>query len=114
SGYTGGHTENPTYKNVCSGTTGHAEAVRVTYDPEKVSYEKLVRIFFGLHDPTQMNRQGPDVGTQYRSAIFYTDEEEQAIAEKVKAEIAPNFLPKTIATEITAATKFYPAEEYHQ
>ena len=114
SGYAGGHTENPTYEGVCTGTTGHAETVEVTYDPEKVSYEALVRMFFSLHDPTQMNRQGPDVGTQYRSAIFYETHEERTIAEKVKAELTPTYHPKTIATEITKATTFYPAEEYHQ
>lgn len=114
SGYAGGHTDNPTYKDVCGGSTGHAETVEVIYDSEKVSYENLVRKFFSLHDPTQMNRQGPDVGTQYRSAIFYMTEEERATAEKVKEELAPNFFPQTIATEITKATIFYPAEEYHQ
>lgn len=114
SGYTGGHTGNPTYEAVCGGATGHAETVEVTYDPEKISYEELVRRFFSLHDPTQMNRQGPDVGTQYRSAIFYETDEERATAEKGKEELAPNFFPKTIATEITKATTFYPAEEYHQ
>jgi len=114
SGYAGGHTEHPTYESVCSGTTGHAETVEVEYDPAKVSYEDLVRKFFSLHDPTQMNRQGPDVGTQYRSAIFYTNDEERAIAEKVRDELASNYYPKTIATEITKASAFYPAEEYHQ
>lgn len=113
SGYAGGHTKNPTYEQVCSGTTGHAETVEVEYDPEKVSYEDLVRKFFSLHDPTQMNRQGPDVGTQYRSAIFYTTEEEREVAEKVRGELASAY-PKPIATEITQASTFYPAEEYHQ
>lgn len=113
SGYTGGHTENPTYRDVCGGATGHAEAVEVTYDPERVSYEDLVRKFFALHDPTQMNRQGPDVGTQYRSGIFYATDEECEIAEKVKEELAPKYA-QPIATEITKASTFYPAEEYHQ
>jgi methionine-S-sulfoxide reductase len=114
SGYTGGHTDNPTYNGVCSGTTGHAEAVKVTYDPSQVSYADLVRKFFSIHDPTQLNRQGPDVGTQYRSAIFYETDEERDAAEKIKEELAPNFYPKTIATEVIKASTFYPAEEYHQ
>lgn len=114
SGYTGGHTENPTYEQVCTDGTGHAEAVRVTFDADKVTYEALVRKFFTLHDPTQLNRQGPDVGTQYRSGIYYLDEEQKGIAEKIKGELQPSFHPKTIATEITGATTFYRAEEYHQ
>lgn len=114
SGYTGGHTESPVYRDVCSGTTGHAEAVKVSYDPSKVLYEDLLRKFFSLHDPTQLNRQGPDVGSQYRSAIFYDTNEEREMAENVKKELAPNYYPKTIATEIIPASVFYPAEEYHQ
>ncbi len=114
SGYTGGHVENPTYEQVCSDTTGHAEAVRVTYDAEKVSYETLVRKFFGFHDPTERNRQGPDVGSQYRSSVFYLDDEQKAVAEKIKAELAPKSFPKTVATEIAPASTFYRAEEYHQ
>jgi methionine-S-sulfoxide reductase len=114
SGYTGGHVQNPTYEQVCSGTTGHAEAVEISYDPEKVSYEALVKKFFALHDPTQMNRQGPDVGEQYRSVIFYHSEKQKEIAEKVKKELAPNYLPKTIATSIEPAGVFWKAEEYHQ
>ena len=114
SGYTGGHIESPTYEQVCEGTTGHAEAVEVSFDPEKVSYETLVRKFFALHDPTQMNRQGPDVGEQYRSVIFYHSQEQKEIAEKVKRELASNYLPKTIATSIEPANEFFKAEEYHQ
>lgn len=115
SGYTGGHTENPTYEQVCRGDTGHAEAVQITFDPEKVSYEQLLQAFWSLHNPTSKNRQGPDVGTQYRSAIFYHSPEQ-----KVKAEASKEALEKSgkysqpIATEIVAAGPFYPAEEYHQ
>jgi len=112
-GYTGGHTDKPTYEQVCSHTTGHAEATLVEFDPKKVSYATLVKQFFRMHDPTQMNRQGPDVGDQYRSAIFYFDEDQQKIAEKIKAEIQKNN-QKTVVTEVTKATEFYPAEEYHQ
>jgi len=114
SGYIGGHTENPTYEQVCTDETGHAEAVRVTFDPEAVTYEALVRKFFSIHDPTQLNRQGPDVGSQYRSGIFYLTDEQKEIGERVKMELQPAFHPKTIATEITPATTFYRAEEYHQ
>lgn len=114
SGYTGGHKDNPSYVEVCRDTTGHAEAVEVTFDPAQVTYEALVRKFFGLHDPTQMNRQGPDVGSQYRSAIFTLSDEQKQVAERVKAELAPNFYPKTVATEITNATTFWKAEDYHQ
>lgn len=112
-GYTGGNTENPTYEQVCSHTTGHAEATEITYDDKKVSFETLVRQFFRMHDPTQLNRQGPDVGDSYRSAIFYTSEDQKIEAEKIKAELAKNF-EKPIVTEITQAGKFYEAEEYHQ
>jgi methionine-S-sulfoxide reductase len=114
SGYTGGHVENPTYPQVCGGDTGHAEAVEVTFDPRQVSYETLLRKFFELHDPTQVNRQGPDVGSQYRGGVFYLSDMQKESAEKLKAELAPQFLPKTIATEITKAGTFWPAEEYHQ
>ncbi len=114
SGYTGGHTQSPTYPEVCTGTTGHAEAVRVTYDTDKVSYETLVKRFLEIHDPTQLNRQGPDVGTQYRSAIFYVTDEQKEIAERILKENASHYYPKTIATEVTKATEFYRAEEYHQ
>jgi methionine-S-sulfoxide reductase len=112
-GYTGGHTENPTYEQVCGHTTGHAEATQLEYDPGIVSYETLVRQFFRMHDPTQLNRQGPDIGDQYRSAIFYFDDKQKEVAEKVKAEKQKDF-GKPIVTEITRATAFFPAEEYHQ
>ncbi len=114
SGYTGGHTENPTYEQVCSDTTGHAEAVRVTFDPDVTTYEKLLERFFTIHDPTQLNRQGPDVGSQYRSAVFYLDDEQRVLALSMKEKLAPQFYPKTIATEITEASTFWRAEEYHQ
>ena len=114
SGYTGGHIDKPTYGQVCEGTTGHAEAVEISFDPKKVSYETLVKKFFALHDPTQMNRQGPDVGEQYRSVIFYHSPEQKEIAEKVKDEIAANYLPKTIATSIEPVKVFWKGEEYHQ
>ena len=112
-GYTGGSAERPSYEQVCTGSTGHAEAVEVTFDPEEVSYEELLDVFWGLHDPTQMNRQGPDVGTQYRSAIYFhsPEQEEQAIASRERAQ-ADHSSP--IVTEIAAATDFWPAEDYHQ
>lgn len=112
-GYTGGRTENPSYEDVCTHTTGHAEAVEVEFDPEQVEYETLCRHFFRMHDPTQLNRQGWDVGDSYRSAIFYFNEEQSAIAKQVKSELAPKY-DKPIVTEITSASKFYPAEDYHQ
>lgn len=112
-GYTGGHVENPTYEDVCYKNTGHAEALLIEFDPSKITYEDMLRHFFRMHDPTQMNRQGPDVGEQYRSAIFFFNDEQKAMAEKVKAELASEF-EEPIVTEITAATVFYPAEEYHQ
>ena len=113
SGYIGGHTENPTYREICSHTTGHAEAVEVVYDPAKVSYAELCAYFWRLHDPTTMNRQGPDVGDQYRSAIFYLNDEQKKIAEEVKPEAQKRW-KKPIVTEIVPATTFYPAEDYHQ
>ncbi len=112
-GYTGGNTENPTYEEVCTHKTGHAEAVLLEFDPAKVSYETLCRHFFRMHDPTQLNRQGWDVGDNYRSAIFYFDDEQFETAERVKHEIEPK-LNKPIMTEIKPATKFYEAEDYHQ
>lgn len=114
-GYTGGHVENPTYKQVCTDKTGHAEAIKITYDPSKVSYSQLLEVFFSIHDPTQLNRQGPDVGKQYRSAIFYHSEEQKQLAEKQiqKLEKSVRFR-KSIVTEIFPASEFYEAEEYHQ
>ena len=112
-GYTGGHTLNPTYRDICGHGTGHAEAVEVVFDPDRVSYEEILAYFWRLHDPTTMNRQGPDVGDQYRSAIFYLSPEQQAAAEKVMVEAQKNW-KKPIVTEIVPATIFYPAEDYHQ
>jgi methionine-S-sulfoxide reductase len=112
-GYTGGHTENPTYDEVSAHTTGHAEAVQIEFDPAKVSFETLVRHFFRMHDPTQLNRQGPDVGDQYRSAIFYDDDIQKAAAEKVRDELQKQF-DQPIATQIVRAGPFYEAEAFHQ
>ncbi len=114
SGYTGGVRENPTYEQVCTGATGHAEAVRVTYDPTIVSYEEIVRKFFTIHNPTERNRQGPDVGSQYRSAIFYVTEEQRDDAQNVIAELSPKYYPEAIVTEVVPLADFYRAEEYHQ
>jgi peptide-methionine (S)-S-oxide reductase len=115
SGYSGGHTENPTYKDVCTDETGHAEVVQVTFDPAKVSFEKLLEVFWTMHDPTQVNRQGSDLGSQYRTAVFFHSPEQEATAKKIKAELnAGGKFKKPIATEITAASPFYRAEEYHQ
>jgi peptide-methionine (S)-S-oxide reductase len=114
-GYTGGQRPNPSYEQVCSGATGHAEAVKVTYDPSKIDYEKLVEVFFEAHDPTTKNRQGPDVGSQYRSAIFYLDEDQHEKAEQVKERYEnSNRFGRSIVTEISPASEFYRAEEYHQ
>ena len=113
SGYTGGHTEHPTYKDVCSDKTGHAEAVEVTYDPSRISYDKLLGIFWQIHDPTTMNRQGPDVGSQYRSAIF-THDAAQRDAAKASIEREQSNQQRPIVTEVVDAPAFYPAEEYHQ
>ena len=112
-GYTGGSTKNPTYEQVCSHTTGHAEAVEVEFDPDQISYEKLLDVCFSIHDPSQMNRQGPDIGDQYRTAIFVHDDEQAPEAEASKEEHAKDFA-RPIVTEITPATTFYPAEDYHQ
>ncbi len=112
-GYTGGHLHDPTYEDVCSDKTGHAEAVQITYDPTVVPYEKLLELFWKIHDPTTPNRQGPDVGSQYRSAIFYHDPEQLRAAEKSKQHLQANHA-KPIVTEIVPASAFYKAEEYHQ
>jgi len=115
SGYLGGTLANPTYEEVCSNRTGHAEVVQVRYDPALISYERLLDTFWRMHDPTQLNRQGPDVGSQYRSAIFYHTAEQRAIAESSKAaEQASDRYRRPIVTEITSASTFYPAEDYHQ
>lgn len=113
SGYTGGTVKNPTYEQVCTGETGHAEALRIVYDPKKTSLEKILQVFWEAHDPTSLNRQGADSGTQYRSAIFYYTDEQRKVAEKAKTEAAKEF-SKPIVTEITKAGEFYPAENYHQ
>lgn len=114
-GYAGGRTENPTYREVCGHGTGHAEVCLVTFDPKVVSYERLVEAFFAIHDPTQLNRQGPDVGDQYRSAIFYFDEAQKETATRVRDRLqASGKFRRPIVTEISPAPKFWPAEEYHQ
>lgn len=113
SGYSGGFKKNPTYEEVCTGNTGHAECVQITFDPEKISYIELLNIFWKIHDPTTLNRQGADIGTQYRSAIFYHSEQQRIAAEKSKDEIAKYFKDK-IVTEIVPFKIFYKAEEYHQ
>jgi peptide-methionine (S)-S-oxide reductase len=112
-GYSGGHTPNPTYEEVCSHTTGHAEVVQVTFDPERVSYEQLVEVFWAMHDPTQVNRQGPDIGDQYRSVIFTHSDEQRAAAEESKAKAQVRF-DDPIATTIEPLEAFYPGEDYHQ
>jgi peptide-methionine (S)-S-oxide reductase len=112
-GYTGGKTENPKYEDVCTGKTGHAEAIEIIFDTEKVSYEELLDIFWKIHDPTSLNKQGDDVGTNYRSAIFYLNEKQKNDANKSKIDIQKIF-NKPIQTEITKAMNFFPAEEYHQ
>ncbi len=114
-GYAGGHTKDPTYKEVCSDRTGHAEVVKVIYDPERVSYEKLLDVFWSCHDPTTPNRQGPDIGSQYRSIIMTSGSEQKAAAEADKERMdASGKFGRPIVTEIVPATTFYPAEEYHQ
>jgi len=114
-GYLGGSLANPTYKDVCTGRTGHAEVVQVTFDPDELSYDDLLDIFFATHDPTQLNRQGNDVGTQYRSAIFYHTPEQKRFAEESKAKLqASGRFRRPIVTEITPASTFYLAEDYHQ
>ncbi|UOO80710.1 peptide-methionine (S)-S-oxide reductase MsrA [Uruburuella testudinis] len=113
SGYINGHTEQPDYAEVCSGNSGHAEAVKIEFDPEVVSYRTLLEILFTIHDPTQLNRQGHDIGSQYRSGIYYLDEAQKAEAEAFLAEAAAHY-PQPIVTELAAAQTFYPAEPYHQ
>jgi peptide-methionine (S)-S-oxide reductase len=116
SGYAGGHVEDPTYEQVCSGDTGHVEVVQVVYDPDELSYEDVLKVFFTVHDPTQLNRQGPDVGTQYRSAIFYHDDEQRQTAERFIAELEAEgaYDEDDIVTEVEPLEEFYEAEEYHQ
>ena len=112
-GYSGGRTENPSYQDVCTGRTGHAEAVEVDFDPERISYEELLETFWRLHDPTQLNRQGPDVGSQYRSAIFFHSPEQERAATASRDRAQSRFR-RPVVTEITPAGPFYPAEDYHQ
>ncbi|MGI2335528.1 MAG: peptide-methionine (S)-S-oxide reductase MsrA [Dehalogenimonas sp.] len=115
SGYTGGVKTNPNYEAVCTGDTGHAEAVRVEYDPQIISYQELLNVFFSAHDPTTLNRQGADVGSQYRSAIFYTDDSQKSVAEKTISDLNnKKAFPKPVVTELHKLETFYPAEKYHQ
>lgn len=115
SGYSGGHTKNPKYQQVCSETTGHAEVVQIRFDPAELSYADLLRVFFTVHDPTTLNRQGGDVGTSYRSAIFYHSAEQRQTAEQIIAEItAEGLYDDPLVTEVTAFDQFWPAEDYHQ
>ena len=115
SGYSGGHQDNPTYQEVCSETTGHAEVVQVRFDPNELSYRDLLRVYFTIHDPTQLNRQGNDIGTSYRSVIFYHSEDQKRIAEEVIEEItSAGIYDDPIVTEVKAYDKFWPAEDYHQ
>lgn len=115
SGYAGGHANNPTYQQVCTGRTGHAEVVQVTFDPSKISYKDVLDVFFSIHDPTTLNRQGADVGTQYRSAIYYHTDEQKSIAEEVIRNLTEEGIWKNpIVTEVKPLTEFYPAEDYHQ
>jgi peptide-methionine (S)-S-oxide reductase len=115
SGYSGGHTENPTYREVCSETTGHAEVVNVNFDPNEISFKEILQVFFTVHDPTTLNRQGNDIGSSYRSAIFYQSDEQRKIAEEVIKEVeAEGIYDNPIVTEVTAFDKFYMAEDYHQ
>ncbi len=114
-GYSGGALENPTYQDICSGTSGHAEVVEVQFDPARVSYDELLAVLWKIHDPTTLNRQGPDIGTQYRSAIFYHSPEQEAAAVASKKRLEEDqSLNQEVVTEITAASEFYRAEEYHQ
>lgn len=114
-GYAGGTTEQPTYEQVCTGRTGHAEVARVEFDPEQISYEKLLEVFFSIHNPTLVNRQGPDVGTQYRTAIYTLSPEQERAAQTARKRIDDaGWFPKPVATEIAPAGAFWPAEDYHQ
>ncbi|MFN0071239.1 MAG: peptide-methionine (S)-S-oxide reductase MsrA [Chloroflexota bacterium] len=115
SGYAGGPVPNPTYQQVCNGNTGHAEVVRIAFDPAKISFREILEVFFTIHDPTTLNRQGADVGTQYRSVIFYHSDEQQRVAQEVIGEIgAAGIWKGAIVTELVAAPEFFPAEDYHQ
>lgn len=115
SGYAGGHVVDPTYRQVCGGDTGHAEVVQVTFDPNEITYREILEVFFAIHDPTTLNRQGPDVGTQYRSAIFYHTSEQRATAEQLIDELARNGKWKSpIVTQVEPLRAFYPAEDYHR
>lgn len=115
SGYSGGNIENPTYEQVCSESTGHAEAVQLTFDPNKISYRSLLDIFFAIHDPTTLNQQGPDIGSQYRSTVFCHDEVQKTVAEKTIREIeSDDQMEAPVVTEVTPLANFYPAEDYHQ
>jgi peptide-methionine (S)-S-oxide reductase len=115
SGYSGGYTDSPTYREVCAGTTGHAEVIQVTYDPQVITLKEILEVFFAVHDPTTKNRQGADIGTQYRSVIFYQNEEQKAVAEQVIAEVdASQEYPKPVVTELMPLRRFYKAEDYHQ
>jgi peptide-methionine (S)-S-oxide reductase len=115
SGYSGGHKDNPTYQEVCSETTGHAEVVQIKFDPEKLSFHDLLEVYFTVHDPTQLNRQGNDIGTSYRSAIFYHNDEQLRVAEQVIAEITDaQIYDRPIVTQVRPFDKFWPAEDYHQ
>jgi peptide-methionine (S)-S-oxide reductase len=115
SGYSGGHKENPTYQEVCSETTGHAEVVQIRFDPQAISFKEILQVFFTVHDPTTLNRQGNDIGSSYRSAIFYHSDEQKRVAEEVIKEVTgENIYDNPIVTEVTAFEKFYPAEDYHQ
>lgn len=114
-GYAGGHTEHPTYREVCTGTTGHTEAVQLTFDPSRVGYEELLDVFWQLHDPTQVDRQGPDVGSQYRSVIFVHNPRQETAARRSRAALdSKGSLPRPVATVISPAGRFWPAEDYHQ
>jgi len=115
SGYIGGHVAQPTYRQVCGGDTGHAEAIRVTFDPEAISYDDILDVHFATHDPTQLNRQGNDVGTQYRSAIFFVNDEQRRVAQAYIAQLtAAKAFPSPVVTQVSSLTAFYPAEGYHQ